>query len=232
MPKIIGLSSPNFNKRDPSIPLQYIVLHYTGMSSGEAALQRLCEVESKVSAHYVIDEDGITYQLVDEAKRAWHAGKSFWRGITDVNSASIGIELVNPGHEFGYREFPAAQINALKQLLKDIIQRNKLNPTSCLLGHSDVAPARKMDPGELFPWKELADSGFGLWPKSEPDDHSHPGYMDYGRLLQTIGYDVSDPQAALLAFQRRYNPANFTANPAPEILEKLNKLARMGINSP
>ena len=155
------MRSPNFNDRADGIKLAYIILHYTGMKDAASALERLCDPAAQVSAHYMIDEDGSVIQLVDEAKRAWHAGKSFWRGITDMNSASIGIELVNPGHEFGYRPFPAAQITALKKLLHEIIARHGMNRKSCLLGHSDIAPTRKQDPGELFPWEELAKDGLG-----------------------------------------------------------------------
>src|ERR1700733_422901 len=153
--------SPNFDARDPSVPLQTIVLHYTGLKTGEEASARLCDPASKVSAHYVIEEDGRIFQLVDEKNRAWHAGKSFWRGITDLNSTSIGIELVNPGHQFGYRAFPAAQIAALKPLLRDIMWRHKM-PPSALLAHADIAPVRKEDPGELFPWQDLAKEGLGV----------------------------------------------------------------------
>ena len=152
--------SPNFNERiDYDMPVM-IVIHYTGMKSCEEALQRLCDPEAEVSAHYVIDEDGGVYQLVQESKRAWHAGVSEWaidgKMETDINSASIGIELVNPGHEFGYREFPQAQMEALAKLCKDISARHEIQT---VLGHSDVAPGRKQDPGELFNWQWLKNAG-------------------------------------------------------------------------
>jgi N-acetylmuramoyl-L-alanine amidase len=149
--------SPNGNERKlpsgtgPSL----VVLHYTGMRTATDALERMCNPAAEVSAHYMIDEDGTVTQLVDEEHRAWHAGRSSWRGETDVNSASIGIELVNPGHEFGYRPFPEVQIEALLPLLSDIVQRRAIAPAN-VVGHSDVAPARKQDPGELFPWERLA----------------------------------------------------------------------------
>jgi N-acetylmuramoyl-L-alanine amidase len=145
--------SPNFNER--RLPVSMVVLHYTGMQSAAKALERLKDPAAEVSAHYLIDEDGTVVRLVDESKRAWHAGRSFWRGITDVNSASVGIELVNPGHEFGYRPFPDAQMEALVPLLGDIVRRHDI-PRANVVGHSDVAPARKTDPGELFDWDMLA----------------------------------------------------------------------------
>lgn len=149
-------TSPNFNERIGYAAPNMIVLHYTGMKTAKDALERLCDPAAEVSAHYVIDEDGTLYQLVDEEKRAWHAGVSKWDGETDINSASIGIELVNPGHEFGYRAFPAAQMEALAKLCKDIMTRHDIQT---VLGHSDIAPERKQDPGELFDWQWLADAG-------------------------------------------------------------------------
>jgi len=138
------VESPNFNERQ--LPISMVVLHYTGMRTAGEALARLCDVSSQVSAHYMIDEDGTVINLVPEEKRAWHAGRSYWRGITDVNSASIGIELVNPGHEFGYRPFPEPQMDALLPLLADMMDRHDI-PRANVVGHSDVAPARKVDPG-------------------------------------------------------------------------------------
>jgi len=139
-----------------------VLLHYTGMQTAEAAIARLRDPEAKVSAHYVIDEDGTVLRLVDEARRAWHAGRSWWRGETDINAVSIGIEIVNPGHEFGYRLFPDAQIEAVIALIADIRTRWSIEDAR-ILGHSDVAPTRKQDPGELFPWKRLAEHRQGLW---------------------------------------------------------------------
>ena len=220
---MIRRHSPNFNARDPHVPLRYVVLHYTGMASAAAALDRLCDPKAEVSAHYVIDEDGQLIHLVDESARAWHAGKSFWRGITDMNSASLGIELVNPGHEFGYRPFPAEQIATLKTLLRALQQRHDFGP-DFLLAHSDIAPRRKTDPGELFPWRELAAEGLGLWP--EPSNL--PQEKDVATLLRNIGYDCPDDavESALLAFQRRFEPGNLTGKAGEETLARLNTLSR------
>lgn len=156
--------SPNFNER--TVPPDMLVLHYTGMTSGPEALARLCDEQSKVSSHYLVEEDGRVFRLVPEERRAWHAGVSFWKGESDINGRSLGIEIVNPGHEFGYRPFPAAQIAAVIELVADIRTRWRIED-SRILGHSDVAPGRKIDPGELFPWKQLAQAGHGLW--VEPD---------------------------------------------------------------
>ena len=150
---MIETPSPNFDER--TSPVSMLVLHYTGMRDAQSAVAWLASPESKVSAHYVVCEDGQIIRMVDEAKRAWHAGRSHWRGINDVNSASIGIEIVNPGHEWGYRPFPQAQIGALIPLIHDIVQRHGITRGN-IVGHSDVAPARKQDPGELFPWGQLA----------------------------------------------------------------------------
>ena len=149
--------SPNFNDRDGQA-IDMVIIHFTGMQSAQAALQRLCDPAAEVSAHYVIDEDSKIYQLVDETMRAWHAGVSEWAGTSNINSRSIGIELVNPGYEWGYQAFPPAQIDALIALLQEILPRYAIPPTH-VLGHSDVAPARKQDPGHLFPWAQLNQAG-------------------------------------------------------------------------
>lgn len=222
--------SPNFDERTPNVKLQYIVLHYTGMTSCAAALQRLCNPQAKVSAHYVIDESGGVFRLVNETKRAWHAGKSFWRGETDLNSASIGIELVNPGHEFGYKPYPAAQIEALRRLLKDIAARHGLDPLRALLAHSDIAPDRKEDPGELFPWQELSEAGLGVWPQPVAEDYSPVDAAERRTLLQQIGYVCGEPEPerlALLAFQRHYDPHNLTGLPENQTMARLRAVARM-----
>ncbi|TRW15298.1 N-acetylmuramoyl-L-alanine amidase [Glacieibacterium frigidum] len=183
-----------------------IVLHYTGMQSGDAAIAWLANPESKVSAHYVVAEDGQVVRMVDEANRAWHAGRSFWRGITDVNSASVGIEIVNPGHEFGYRPFPAPQMDAVEALVAGIASRHRVAP-GMVVGHSDIAPVRKQDPGELFDWPRLARAGLAL---TIPDAGFDPRWSDTGVIaaLGRFGYDVSEPKAAVVAFQRRFRPAN------------------------
>ena len=152
--------SPNFDQRRG--PPDMLLLHYTGMQTAEAAVARLRDPEAKVSAHYVIDEDGSILRLVPEERRAWHAGKSWWKGETDINAVSIGIEIVNPGHEWGYRAFPDVQIDAVIALIDDIRTRWAIEDAR-ILGHSDVAPTRKQDPGELFPWKRLAEHRQGLW---------------------------------------------------------------------
>ncbi len=152
--------SPNFDARRG--PPDMLVLHYTGMRTADEAVARLRDPETKVSAHYVIDEDGSILRLVAEERRAWHAGKGAWQGETDCNAASIGIEVVNPGHEFGYRDFPEVQIDAVISLVSDIRSRWTI-PDARVIGHSDLAPERKQDPGERFPWKRLAAAGHGLW---------------------------------------------------------------------
>ena len=195
--------SPNWNERQ--LPISMVVLHYTGMQSADEALERLCSEEAGVSAHYMIEEDGTVHRLVREDRRAWHAGKSFWRGITDVNSASIGIELVNPGHEFGYRPFPDAQMEALLPLLADTVQRHDI-PRANVVGHSDVAPQRKEDPGELFDWDLLAAHRLALRrPRvTMPSPFENDGA--FFLALERWGYDISDPAAACRAFQRRWRP--------------------------
>ncbi|WP_037501694.1 N-acetylmuramoyl-L-alanine amidase [Sphingomonas jaspsi] len=195
--------SPNFDER--KLPVSMIVLHYTGMVDAESALQRLTSDEAKVSAHYCVLEDGQIVQLVEEDKRAWHAGKSYWRGITDVNSASVGIEIVNPGHEFGYRPFPDEQVAAVMGLVNDVKSRHGITRGN-IVGHSDIAPTRKEDPGELFPWWELAKRRLAL--PSPTRDLMDPYWTDAGFLLalERFGYEVTDPQKAVIAFQRRFRP--------------------------
>lgn len=201
---MIDCPSPNFDAR--AQPISMIVLHYTGMESGDAAIAWLADPVSKVSAHYVVAEDGQVVRMVDEGNRAWHAGRSFWRGITDVNSASVGIEIVNPGHEFGYRPFPAAQMDAVEALVAGVAARHRVTP-AMVVGHSDIAPTRKQDPGELFDWPRLARAGLAL---ATPDAGFDPRWTDAGVIaaLGRFGYDVSAPQAAVVAFQRRFRPAN------------------------
>ena len=227
--------SPNRNDRDPAVPLRYIVLHYTGMKTGAAALQRLCDPKAEVSAHYVVQEAGAVVQLVDEAKRAWHAGQSWWHGVTDMNSASIGIELVNPGHQHGYRPFPTVQISSLTKLLRDIIQRQGMEAKTCLLAHSDIAPERKEDPGELFPWRKLAEQGFGMWPDDAPYDIAALNDLAVQELLRGIGYNCPtsgdydrQTRACLLAFQRRFHPENLTGTPEAETLRRLVAVSKFG----
>jgi N-acetylmuramoyl-L-alanine amidase len=156
---IFSHPSPNFDSRAGAAPT-LLIMHYTGMESGPAAIERLSDPAAKVSSHYVVEEDGRIFMLVDEADRAWHAGVSSWRGLTNLNMHSIGIEIVNPGHEFGYRNFPDAQMRSVLSLSQGIISRHAIVPRN-IIGHSDVAPIRKTDPGELFDWEWLADNGIG-----------------------------------------------------------------------
>ncbi len=198
----IACPSPNFDSR--ALPVSMVVLHYTGMPDAAGALARLTDPAAKVSAHYVVAEDGQVFALVDEASRAWHAGRSWWRGVTDVNSASVGIEIVNPGHEFGYRPFPEPQMAAVEVLLAGVVGRHGIQP-ALVVGHSDVAPARKDDPGELFDWPRLARAGLAL-PVPPPGDD--PRWTDDGFImaLARFGYDTTEPMAATVAFQRRFRP--------------------------
>ena len=200
---ILDTPSPNFDER--SLPISMIVLHYTGMQDGPSALARLRDLEAKVSAHYLVEEDGTVCRLVAEDKRAWHAGRSHWRGITDVNSAIVGIEIVNPGHEWGYRPFTAEQIDALIPLVAAIKDRHAITRGN-IVGHSDIAPARKRDPGELFPWYRFAKLRLAL--PRPTRNLMDPMWTQGGFLLalERFGYDVADPMAAIMAFQRRYRP--------------------------
>lgn len=211
--------SPNFEPRPAGTPIDMLVLHYTGMISGPAALERLCDPAAKVSAHYMIDEDGTIYSLVPEEMRAWHAGVSFWRGERDVNSRSIGIELVNPGHEFGYRPFPQAQMDALIPLARNILSAHPI-PARNVVAHSDVAPSRKDDPGELFDWRELAAEGIGLWPQPAETPAPIAGLADYG-------YDLTEPADAVVAFQRHFRPGNLDGVFDDECQRILLSLLRM-----
>ena len=200
---VIETPSPNFDAR--TLPVTMIVLHYTGMPDAAGAIARLTDPAAKVSAHYLIAEDGQIVRLVAEVDRAWHAGKARWRGIDDVNSASIGIELVNPGHDHGYRPFPEPQMGALIPLMAQIVGRHGITRGN-IVGHSDVAPARKTDPGELFDWERLAKLRLAL---PRPRKYlADPHWTDGGFLLalDRFGYEVANPSAAVRAFQRRYRP--------------------------
>ncbi len=213
--------SPNFGPRPAGMPIDMLVLHYTGMRTAEAALARLCDPAAQVSAHYVIDEDGTVHALVDEAMRAWHAGEAFWRGETDVNGRSIGIELVNPGHEFGYRPFPEAQMAALIALAREIVARHPIPPAN-VVGHSDLAPRRKADPGELFDWPRLAAAGLGRWPDGAAVGQ---GEGDAARLLASVGYETVDMEKTVAAFQRHFRPTRIDGILDGETLGRLRMLA-------
>jgi N-acetylmuramoyl-L-alanine amidase len=203
MSEIIDAPSPNFDER--ALPISMLVLHYTGMADAASAIARLRDPEAKVSAHYVVAEDGQVLRLVPEEKRAWHAGRSSWRGIQDVNSASVGIEIVNPGHEFGYRPFPKEQMDSIVPLVAQIVRRHGIRP-GYVVGHSDIAPGRKEDPGELFDWARLAKLGLAVERPSKT--LIDPLWTDAGFLLalERYGYDVSQPRPAVTAFQRRFRP--------------------------
>jgi N-acetylmuramoyl-L-alanine amidase len=195
--------SPNHDARPDGMPVDMLVLHYTGMQSGAEAIARLRDPVARVSAHYLVEEDGTVFQLVPEERRAWHAGISHWRGREGLNDCSIGIEIVNPGHDWGYRPFPALQMAAVCDLCLEIIGRHPVAPRD-VVGHSDIAPDRKQDPGELFDWEGLAANGIGLWPTDLPP--ARPA--DSAALLTSIGYRPDLPLAVrLAAFQRRWRPA-------------------------
>lgn len=224
------MRSPNFEPRKGCSAPDLVILHYTGMHNGASALARLCDPQSKVSAHYLIEEDGTLFSLVDETMRAWHAGKSFWRGVLDINSHSIGIEIVNPGHEFGYRPFPEAQMRTVLSLCKEIQERYKLPPTA-FLAHSDIAPMRKEDPGELFNWKMLAVHGIGLWPEFLEQDHYPLTPLDAEKLLSKIGYetgiDEAGLRAAIRAFQRHYVQTILTGDLDNQTAKTIRAIARV-----
>jgi N-acetylmuramoyl-L-alanine amidase len=211
----IPAPSPNFDAR-PTLP-DMIILHYTGMTSGEAALARLRDAAARVSAHYLVEEDGRVFAMVPEARRAWHAGKAWWRGQTDINAVSIGVEVVNPGHEHGYRPFADPQVEAIITLLDDIRSRWTI-PDARILGHSDVAPDRKEDPGELFPWRQLAARGHGFWVEPVPapgpalaqGDEGAPvlalqsGLTRLGYHCPTSGLYDAETATVVRAFQRHW----------------------------
>jgi N-acetylmuramoyl-L-alanine amidase len=211
-------SSPNHDSRGDVIAgtprIDMLVLHYTGMQSGAAALDRLCDPEARVSSHYLVEEDGAVWRLVQEEQRAWHAGVSYWLGETVLNTVSIGIEIVNPGHEWGYRSFPEAQMQAVEALCHDILARRRI-PAHRVVGHSDIAPTRKSDPGELFDWSRLARAGIGLWPAPATELWRRRGrgvgVVERAAALSDlarIGYEVvpGAETAPLIAFQRRFRP--------------------------
>jgi len=199
----IDRPSPNHDARKR--PVSMIVLHYTDMLSAEEAITRLCDPEARVSCHYLVSRSGEVVRMVPEERRAWHAGRSYWRGITDVNDDAVGIELDNPGHLNGYQPFPDSQIDALIPLVSDIMLRHRITRGN-VVGHSDIAPQRKQDPGELFPWARLAKLRLAL--PRPTKNLLDPNWTDGGFLLalERFGYDVSDKLAAVVAFQRRFRP--------------------------
>jgi N-acetylmuramoyl-L-alanine amidase len=221
---ILDRPSPNHSERREA-PIDILLLHYTGMLSTDAALDRLCDPVAEVSSHYLIDEDGTIHRLVAEERRAFHAGVSFWAGTRDVNSRSIGIELVNPGHEWGYHPFPARQMAALAVLARVILARYPIPPHR-VLGHSDVAPDRKQDPGELFEWRWLAERGIGIWPDPAPVPA-----VDPAAELARIGYEtvagVPVPAAIVTAFQRHWRPARVDGVLDRETLQRIAAVAAL-----
>ena len=217
--KIIDAPSPNHDERTLAVSL--LVLHYTGMETGSEALERMCDPKAKVAAHYMVEEDGRIFRLVDESRRAWHAGLSSWNGETDINSTSIGIEIVNGGHDFGLPDFPSEQIKAVISLCQDVMKRNNISDFG-VVAHSDIAPTRKQDPGEKFPWAKLADANIGIWPEvktkdqrillSKQDNHENQIKRVQG-ALKYLGYGIgvngnldSATLSVIETFQRRYRP--------------------------
>ena len=220
--EIIEQPSPNHDARPDGQAIDLLLLHYTGMPTGAAALERLCDPAARVSAHYLVEEDGRIFQLVSESRRAWHAGVACWQGAQDINARSIGVEIVNPGHEFGYRPFPPEQMAAVKLLALDIVARHPISAAR-VLGHSDVAPLRKEDPGELFDWRALAAAGIGLWPESGSAAVLESAV---GKALKRIGYGYTeeDLPAVIRAFQRRFRPGAVTGNADAETRRRLAAL--------
>jgi len=205
--KIVECPSPNHDERPGAVDM--LVMHYTGMKTADEALARLTDPAAKVSAHYTVGRDGRVFRHVAEDRRAWHAGVSYWAGERNVNARSIGIEIVNPGHEFGYIPFTDEQIGAVIDLSRGILSRHAI-PAARVVGHSDVAPARKEDPGELFPWKHLADYGIGVWPTPSPKKVG--GDADIAPDLKRYGYGVAPDmdvptEKVVTAFQRHFRPS-------------------------
>ena len=233
--------SPNHGERRDGLRPAILVLHYTGMSSGAAAENWLCDRASEVSCHYIVHEDGRVVQMVPEARRAWHAGASFWHGLTDVNSASIGIEIVNGGHDFGLPPFPDRQIEAVIALASDVVARHDIGPRD-IVGHSDIAPGRKRDPGERFAWSRLAAEGLGLW--AEPatigggrffsvGDHGEP-VAALQAMLSLYGFDSAADgrfgertHVQIEAFQRRHRPERVDGVADVSTIETLNRVLRL-----
>ena len=229
--------SPNHNERPAGMPVDMLILHYTGMKTARAALDRLRDPAAEVSSHYVVDEDGTVLRLVAEERRAWHAGVSYWRGHAALNDRSIGIEIVNPGHEWGYRDFPVLQMAAVCDLCLEILSRHPIAPRD-VVAHSDVAPDRKEDPGEKFGWRDLARNGVGLWPLRVPGlgtggvIRDAPGLRRTRMLLGGIGYRVTpegalDPalSTVLRAFQRHWRPEAVTGQADSGTLARLEAVA-------
>jgi len=239
----IDCPSPNHDDRAPGSRIELLIVHYTGMPTADGARARLCDAAAKVSSHYLINEDGQVYRLVAEERRAWHAGAGGWRGQGDVNSRAIGVELVNPGHEHGYRPFPPAQMAAFVALARGILARHPIAATG-VLGHSDVAPTRKTDPGELFDWRGLAADGIGVWPDLAVRPAPGPALLALGatgdavRELQSklaaYGYEIpvdglygSVTAQVVTAFQRHFRPWRVDGQTDAETSSYLDKLLKI-----
>jgi N-acetylmuramoyl-L-alanine amidase len=212
---------PSSNHEERMLATDILLLHYTGMPTTAEAIERLCDPEAKVSSHYVVDQDGVIVQLVPEARRAWHAGVASWEGVTDINSRSIGVEISNPGHSYGYPDFPEPQIGAVIALCRDLMERHRFRADR-VLAHSDVAPLRKWDPGEKFPWERLHRAGVGAWVEPAPFmpgavlalSDMGPEVAQLQAGLQVYGYGVEATgiygeltAAVVAAFQRHFRPA-------------------------
>lgn len=238
---IVERPSPNQEPRPTGAVVDMLVLHYTGMPTAAAALERLGDPAAEVSAHYLVDEDGTIIRLVDEERRAWHAGVSWWRGARNINDRSIGIEIVNPGHEFGYRPFPEPQMAAVETLCQAILARHAI-PDRNVVGHSDIAPERKEDPGELFDWERLAAVGIGVWPDTARIDRTvfatlgpgegFPMIRAVQERLAAIGYRVpqdgrpgAETHAVVRAFQRHFRPRRVDGQLDPETITRVFALA-------
>ncbi len=236
---IILQPSPNQRDRPEGGAIDTLILHYTGMRSGAEAIARLCDPAAEVSSHYVIEEDGRIFRLVEEHRRAAHAGISAWRGREMLNDSSIGIEIVNPGHEWGYRRFPSVQVEAVRRLCQAIMARHPIPPAR-VLGHSDVAPDRKQDPGELFPWQALAQDGIGIWPHGVADlgealpVEDAAGLLAVRRELRAVGYATAAEGAmddalaiVLRAFQRHWRPEAVNGRADQGTLARLRAVAKL-----
>ncbi len=230
--------SPNHGERAGGLRPDMIILHYTGMKTGAAALDWLCREESQVSSHYFVHEDGRVDQLVAEDRRAWHAGKSIWKGETDLNSRSIGIEIVNAGHPGGLPDFPSEQIDAVVELCRNCGERWSIAPER-VLAHSDIAPIRKVDPGEKFPWERLHSGGVGHWVPAAPigggrffhrGDQGQPVEAVqtmlslYGYGIEVTGVFCEKTEGAVAAFQRHFRPSQVDGIADISTLDTLHRL--------
>jgi N-acetylmuramoyl-L-alanine amidase len=237
--RVRDLPSPNQDERPANTPIDVLILHYTGMPTAQEAIDRLRDPAARVSSHYVVDEDGAVLRLVPEGRCAFHAGVSFWRGHSGLNARSIGIEIVNPGHEWGYHDFPVLQLAAVCDLCLDILSRHPI-PARNVVAHSDVAPDRKEDPGERFDWRSLAENGVGMWPEGVPDLGTAGAVRDASSLrdvraaLDDIGYLIApegtfDPSLAtvLRAFQRHWRPEAVTGEADAGTRERLSAVRRL-----